>query len=221
MLNLYFHATPNSMKVLLALEELGLPYQLHPVDIFAGDQHSAAFRAINPNGKVPALQDGDVTVFDSHAILLHLAERHPLLPAEPQARAAALSWAMLVATGLSPYSGQAIHFRHYAPSTPYAEARYVAEIRRTYQVIDDRLAQTLWLAGEDYSLADMALWGWAASAGYALENGLDDFPHVAAFMARMDTRPAVQRALAVKAAHSFKAEMDAEARRHLFPALTA
>lgn len=219
-MNLYFHATPNSMKVAVLLHELALPFEVTPIDIFKGEQHSPKFREINPNGKVPALVDDSVTVFDSHAILLYLAEKHGrFTPADLSQKAIMLSWLQLVATGLSPYSGQAIHFLHYAPEDlPYAKNRYVKEIVRTYQVLETRLVTSEWLAGDVYTIADMALWGWAASAGYIFgDKGLDDFPAVKRFMTAMSKRPAVQRALALKAAHTFKAVLDNETRKALFP----
>lgn len=220
MLDFYFHATPNSMKAALLLYELDLAFRVHPVDIFKGEQHAPEFLKINPNAKVPALGDGGVTVFDSHAILLYLAEKHGrFIPENPVEKAAMLSWLQLVATGLSPFSGQAIHFLHYAPEDlPYAKNRYVKELERHYRVLDARLSETPWLAGPEYSVADMALWGWAASAGYVFgEKGLADYPHVAAFMEKMAARPAVQRALALKQEHTFKHTLDEETRKALFP----
>lgn len=125
---------------------------------------------------------------------------------------------MLVAAGLSPFSGQAAHFRHYAPEpVPYATNRHVREVERHYAVLDGRLAASPWLAGEDYTIADMALFGWAKSAGLALPDGLAAFPHVAALVERMKARPAVQRALALRKAHAFKHDLDAGARRAMFP----
>lgn len=221
MLDLYFHATPNSMKALVLLNELDLPYSVKPVDIFKGEQHAEAFLAVNPNGKVPALVDEGVAVFDSHAILLHLAHKHGrFLPEDPAGRAGALSWLQMVGTGLSPFSGQAVHFLHYAPEpVPYATTRYTREVERHYRVLDRHLSQAPWLAGDDYSIADMALWGWAASAGYILgERGLGDYPGVVRFMAAMAERPAVRRALDEKARHSFKAELDEASRTALFAA---
>ena len=220
MIDFYFHATPNSMKVAVLLHELGLPFTVKPVDIFKGEQHAASFKAINPNAKVPALVDGTTIVFDSHAILLHLAEEHDaFLPKSAAERAATLSWLQMVATGLSPFSGQAIHFIHYAPQRlPYAVNRYTREVERHYVVLNDRLGEARYLAGEQYTIADMALWGWAASASYVFgSTGLSPYAHVERFMSEMAARPAVQQALAMKAAHSFKVELDQDARRAMFP----
>lgn len=218
-MNFYFHATPNSMKVAVLLHELNLPFNVIPIDISKGEQHSPEFRAVNPNGKVPALVNDGVTIFDSHAILVYLAEKHGrFFPVDPVKRAAMLSWLQLVATGLSPFSGQAIHFLHYAPEDlPYAKTRYVNEVHRTYSVLEERLAETEWLAGDEYTIADIALWGWAASAGYIFgEKGLTQFPSVLRFMDKMAERPAVQQATALKASHVFKTEVDEETRTALF-----
>lgn len=220
MVDLYFHATPNSMKVLLLLEELNEAYTIKSIDIFKGQQHSEAFRALNPNAKVPALVDGAVTVFDSHAILIHLAEKHRLfVPTTPVERAVALSWLELVATGLSPFSGQAIHFLHYAPEKiPYAINRYVKEVERHYRVFDERLGKSRYLAGDQYSIADMAMWGWASSAGYIFgEKGLSGYPNVARLMSELNDRPAAVRALQVKAANSHDTTLDHVAADALFP----
>jgi GST-like protein len=220
MIRFYFHPSPNPMKVALLLEELALPFELVAVDIFKGEQHSAAFRNINPNGKVPAIVDDGVRVFDSHAILLHLAEKHDrFLPHAAKERAEALSFLQFIATGLSPFSGQAVHFLHYAPeSLPYAKNRYLKEVERHYRVLDARLAQSKFLAGDEYSIADMALWGWARSAGYIFgEKGLIDYPNVRRLVEQIEARPAAARAAALKDGLQLKSEFDAETRRALFP----
>lgn len=220
MMEFYFHATPNSMKVAVLLQELELPFTVKPIDIFQGEQHSSAFKAINPNAKVPAIVDGKTVMFDSHAILLYLAGRHgAFLPDDRAEYATMLSWLMLVATGLSPFSGQAIHFMHYAPEQiPYAINRYTREVARHYAVLDERLAHVRYLAGGRYTIADMALWGWAASAGYVFgADGLTAYPNVERFMTEMAARPAVQRALEMKSAHVFKGELDDQARKAMFP----
>ncbi|WP_343612703.1 glutathione S-transferase N-terminal domain-containing protein [Novosphingobium sp.] len=220
MLKFYFHPSPNPMKSALLLEELGLPYELIAVDTFKGEQHSEAFRAINPNAKVPALVDGDATVFDSQAILLYLAEKTGrFLPSDPAARAQALSWLMFVGTGLSPFSGQAVHFLHHAPEAiPYARNRYLKEVERHYRVLDERLAGHRYLAGDEYSIADIALWGWANIAGYILgEDPLAAYPHVKRLHEEISARPAAERARALKETLTLKADFDEETRRALFP----
>ncbi len=219
MLDFYFHATPNSMKVAVLLHELEIPFAVKPVDIFKGEQHLPNFRAINPNGKVPAIVDDGTVVFDSHAILLYLAEKHGAFLPRDEEYPVILSWLQLVATGLSPFSGQAIHFMHYAPEQlPYAINRYTREVARHYEVLDERLGRARYLAGNTYSIADMALWGWAASAGYVFgQTGLSAYPSVQRCMTEMAARPAVQRALELKATHVFKSELDAGSRKAMFP----
>ena len=220
MIQFYFHPSPNPMKVALMLEELELPFELLPVDIFKGEQHSARFRKINPNGKVPALVDEGLCVFDSHAILLYLAEKYGrFMPRTARQRSAALSWLEFVATGLSPFSGQAVHFLHYAPEPlPYARNRYLKEVERHYRVLDERLAESKYLAGDEYSIADMALWGWARSASYIFgDQGLSAYPNVKRLIEQIDVRSAAVKAVKLKDRLTLKAEFDAETRRALFP----
>ncbi|WP_321935862.1 glutathione S-transferase family protein [Paraburkholderia sp. J8-2] len=220
MIKFYFHPSPNPMKAALLLEELELPFELIAVDTFKGEQHLPAFRNVNPNGKVPAITDEDATVFDSHAILLHLATKHgKFVPADAAGRAEMLSWLMFVATGLSPFSGQAVHFQHHTPEPlPYARNRYLKEVERHYRVLDERLARTRYLAGEHYSIADMALWGWALFAGYILgEKGLSDYANVKRLVDEIGNRPAAARALALKERLTLKTDFDEETRRALFP----
>ena len=220
MIKFYYHATPNSTKVALLLEELQLPYEVISVDIFKGEQHKPEFLKINPNAKVPALVDGDVTIFDSHAILLFLADKaKKFIPTGAKEKAAMLSWLEFVATGLSPFSGQAVHFLHYAPEAlPYAKNRYVREVERHYKVLDEHLAKSKYLAGDEYTIADMALWGWANSAGYIMGNkGLTDYPFLKSFVESIAVRPATMRALQLREKHQFKAELDDQARRAMFP----
>src|SRR3984893_16512825 len=150
MIKFYFHPSPTPAKVALFLEESGLPYELVPVDTRKGEQHAPAFMAINPNAKTPALVDGDAVVFDSNAILLYLAEKTgQFLPANtPEARAQMHSWLMFVATGIGPYSGQAVHFNHFAPEPKaYAVNRYNFEAWRHWSIIDARLAQQRYMLG--------------------------------------------------------------------------
>ena len=220
MLQFYFHPSPNPIKVALLLEELETPFELSAVDTFKGEQHAPAYRKINPNGKVPAIVDDGVTVFDSHAILLHLSAKHgKFVPSAASERAAMLSWLQFVATGLSPFSGQAVHFLHHAPEPlPYARNRYLKEVESHYRVLDERLATSKYLAGDTYSIADIALWGWANFAGYIFgEKGLTDYPHVKRLVDEISARPAAVRALALKDRLTFKAEFDEETRRALFP----
>ncbi|KAA1011437.1 glutathione S-transferase family protein [Paraburkholderia panacisoli] len=220
MLQFYFHPTPNPTKVALLLEELETPFELFPVDTFKGEQHMPEYLRINPNGKVPAIVDDGIAVFDSHAILLHLGAKHgKFVPSAPAQHAAMLSWLLFVATGLSPFMGQAVHFQHHAPEPiPYARNRYLKEVERHYRILDSRLAGSKYLAGDTYSIADMALWGWANFAGYIFgEKGLTDYPHVKRLVDEISARPAAARALALKDKLTFKAEFDEETRRALFP----
>lgn len=219
MLKFYFHPSPNPMKVALLLEELQTPFELIAVDTFKGEQHTPAFRRINPNGKVPAVaQNGHVT-FDSHAILLQLAEQHGRFLAPAEAKGEMLSWLFFIATGLSPFSGQAVHFLHHAPEAlPYARNRYLKEVERHYAVLNERLASSRYLAGDTYTIADMALWGWANFASYILgDKGLSDYPHVQRLVAEIAERPAAQRAGKLKERLTLKADFDEETRRALFP----
>ena len=221
MITFYYHPTPNPAKIALFLEEAGLDYTLVPVDTRKGEQHTPAYRAINPNGKVPAIVDGDVTVFDSNAILLYLAEKTgQFLPEDtPQARAAMLSWLMFVASGVGPYAGQCVHFKHFAPEPKdYAVNRYDFEAWRHWTIIDERLAQSPWMLGDRYTLVDMAVWGWARMVPFMLgDDAWEKLPHLKRLMDTINARPAAQRAEARKAQHSFKAEFDDEARKALFP----
>ncbi|WP_109479836.1 glutathione S-transferase N-terminal domain-containing protein [Paraburkholderia sp. C35] len=216
----YFHPSPNPLKAALLIEELGLPYELIAVDTFKGEQHKPEFLAINPNAKVPAIVDEGVTVFDSQAILLHLAGKHERFVARSAAsHGAMLSWLMFIGTGLSPFSGQAVHFLHHAPEAiAYARNRYLKEVERHYRVLDERLAVSKYLAGDEYTIADMALWGWANFAGYILgEKGLGDYPHVKRLVEEISARPAAMRAQALKEKLVLKADFDEETRRALFP----
>ncbi len=164
MIKFYYNAAPNPMKVALMLEETGLPYEAVPIDGRKGEQHKPEYLAINPNGKVPAIVDGDTTVFDSNAILLYLGEKSgKFMPAKtPKAHGELYSWLMFVASGVGPFSGQAVHFRHYAPEkNHYAINRYMFEAQRHYSILNDRLGKHKYLVGDAYSIVDMATWGWA------------------------------------------------------------
>lgn len=221
MLKLYYHPSPNPAKVALFLEEAGLAYELVPVDTRKGEQHAPAYRAINPNGKTPALVDGDMAIFDSNAILLYLAETTGrFLPANtPAARGPMYSWLMFVATGIGPYCGQAVHFKHYAPEPKtYAVNRYDFEARRHWDIVDARLAQHRYMLGDTYTLVDMAVWGWARVVPFVLgPEAWQQLPNVKRLFDEINAHPAAQRVEALKARYTFKTEMDDDARKALFP----
>ena len=199
MLQLYTWTTPNGVKPLIMLEELGVPYDTRWIDLGQGAQHTEQFRRVNPNGKIPALVDGDTTVFESGAVLIHLAEKAGrFLPKNGAARAQALSWLFFQVGGVGPMFGQLGHFLRADEKVPYAMQRYRAETERLYGVLDGRLSEVEYLAGE-YGIADMATIGWAA-AHDLLGVTLDRFPHVASWLERVGARPAVQRARAMKPA---------------------
>jgi GSH-dependent disulfide-bond oxidoreductase len=219
MLKFYYSLAPNPMKVALLLEELGLPYEPVPVDTRKGEQHGAAFMALNPNAKVPVIVDGPTTVFDSNAILLYLAEKAGRLAGTPQDRGAMLSWLMFVASGIGPFTGQCVHFKHYAPEpNPYALNRYDFEAWRHWKILDARLADRPWMVGDEYTLVDIAVWGWARVVPFALgAEAWETLPHVKRLLDTVNERPAAQRAAALKDRHAFKTELDDEARRAMFP----
>lgn len=218
MLKVYFHTGPNPMKIALFLEETGLPHEVVPVDTRKGEQHQPAYLAVNPNAKTPAIDDDGVKVFDSNAILIYLAEKTGQFLPPVSHRGEFLSWMMFVATGVGPYSGQAVHFRHMAPKSDYAINRYTKEIQRHYRILDERLAAHEYLVADTYTVADMSLWGWANAVPFMLgETAWEQFPHVKAWHDRVSARPAAQRTAAWRTRFAFKQEMDDEARRHLFP----
>ena len=221
MLKFYYNAAPNPMKVALFLEEAGLAYEPVPLDTRLGDQHRPEYLAINPNAKAPAIVDDGVAVFDSNAILLYLAEKTgKFLPEDtPETRARLLSWLMFVATGVGPYSGQAVHFKHHAPEElPYAVNRYDFEAERHYGILDRHLGENSYMLGETYTIVDMALWGWARMVPFVLgEGAFPKMPNLKRLVDEISARPAAERANALRDRHAFKAEMDDEARRHMFP----
>jgi GST-like protein len=220
MLKFYFNGAPNPNKVALFLEETGLPCELIPVDTRKGDQFKPEFLKVNPNGKVPAIDDDGVFVFDSNAILLYLAEKTGkfLPPNTPQNRAATLSWLMFIATGLGPYSGQAVHFKTAAPKDlEYALNRYLYEAHRHYRILDDHLAKGKYMVGDTYTVVDMAFWGWARLGPFVLgEEGFGKYKNVKRLVDEVTARPAAARAIALKDKFTFKAEMDDEARHIMF-----
>lgn len=223
MIRFFYNLSPNPMKVALALEEMGLAYEPVPIDARRGDQFLPEFLAVNPNGKVPAIEDEGMVVFDSNAILLYLGEKSGQFLGAPAQRGEMLSWLMFVATGLSPFSGQAVHFRHFAPEPKdYAHRRYQFEAERHYGVLDGRLASRRFLLGEEYSIVDMAAWGWVRMANFVMGDGaLEKFPNVKRWFAEVSARPAAQRAEGLKGRHSFKTEWDEEAKRTMFRHLAA
>lgn len=223
MIEFYYNLAPNPTKVALCLEEMGLAYEPVPIDTRKGEQHQPAFLAINPNAKLPAIVDGDATVFDSNAILLYLAEKTgQFLPGNtPAERGALLSWMMFVASGIGPYSGQAVHFKNVAPEPKeYAVNRYVFEAQRHWGILDDRLSRNRFMLGDTYTIVDMAVWGWSRLLGVVVgPDGVTMFPNVQRHLAEIGARPAAARALALKDRHAFKADMDDAARIAMFPHL--
>lgn len=227
MIHFYYHPTPNPAKVALFLEETGLPYQLVPLDTGKGEQHTAQFRAINPNGKVPAIVDSEgpggreARVFDSTAILLYLGEKTGQLMGTPTDKPELLSWLMFIATGIGPFSGQAVHFQYAAPeSIPYAINRYRREAERHYQVLDEHLAGRDYIVGDSYTLADISAWGWIDRASRVLKGESDPlaaYPNIQRWFQAIDARPAAARAREVGKDHAFKKDLDEQMRRALFP----
>jgi GST-like protein len=224
MLKFYYSGAPNPTKIALFLEEAGLPYEAIPVDTRKGDQHKPEFLKINPNAKVPVIVDGDALVFDSSAILLYLGEKTgKFMPANtPKLRGELLSWMMFISSGVGPYSGQAVHFRNYAPEKiPYAINRYIFEAQRHFGIVNDRLGKQKYMVGDSYSIVDMNLWGWARLINFVLGDGaLDKLPNVKRLVDEITARPAAAKAIALKDKHTFKTEMDDEARKNMFPHLS-
>ncbi|CAN7754702.1 glutathione S-transferase family protein [Rhizobium sp. LjRoot258] len=227
MIRFYFHPTPNPAKIALFLEESRLPYEVVPVDTSKGEQHLTAFRAINPNGKVPAIVDtegpgGDeARVFDSTAILIYLAEKTGRFLGKSKDRPELLSWLLFIASGLGPFSGQAVHFQFAAPEgLDYAVNRYRREAERHYQVLNEHLEDRSFIVGETYTIADISAWGWldrASRVRKGAEDPLAPFPNLRRLFETVDARPAAARARAVGKDHSFKQISDEETKRALFP----
>ena len=220
MLKFYFNGSPNPSKVALFLEEAGLPYEPIPVDVRRGEQFKPELVALNPNAKVPVLVDGEVQVFDSNAILLYLAEKTGkfLPPADAVHRGQLLSWLMFIASGIGPYSGQAVHFRNFAPKgNDYSHERYQFEARRHFGILNDRLNTRTWLVGDTYGIVDMAAWGWARVIPFAMgDDAWGPWPHLKRWFDAISARPAALRAAQLKDRFAFKTEMDEDARRNMF-----
>ncbi|WP_304164514.1 glutathione S-transferase family protein [Phenylobacterium aquaticum] len=200
MIDLYTASTPNGRKVSIALEELGLAYETHPLALRQQEQKQPWFLAISPNGRIPAIVDraaDDFAIFESGAILIYLAEQAGcLLPAAPKARSQTLQWLMWQMGGLGPMQGQANVFLRYFPETiPSVISRYQAETRRLYGVLDLQLGREAFVAG-DYSIADIACYPWVAQHEWT-EITLADYPNLERWFAELSARPAVQRGMLV------------------------
>jgi GSH-dependent disulfide-bond oxidoreductase len=223
MIDLHYAPTPNGWKISIMLEELGLPYNLIPVNIRAGDQFKPEFLAISPNNRIPAIVDrapadggGPFSVFETGAILIYLADKTGrFLPAETRVRSVVLQWLMWQMSGLGPMLGQHGHFALYAQDKiPYAIQRYRDEAERLYRVLDTQLGKTGgYVAGDDYSIADIACFPWTMThkaQGFTL----DDYPNIKRWYALVRARPKVQAGLAI--GKFVKEPFDEEARRNMF-----
>jgi GSH-dependent disulfide-bond oxidoreductase len=220
MLKFYFNGSPNPTKVALFLEEAALPYEAMPIDTRKGDQFKPEFLAINPNGKVPVIDDAGTIVFDSNAILLYLAEKTgKFLPANTaKDRGPLLSWLMFVATGVGPFAGQAVHFKHFAPEkVPYAQTRYQYEAMRHFAILDAHLAKHKYMVGDTYTIVDMDVWGWSRMLPFILgDDAWAKLPNLKRLHDEITARPAAAKAVALKDKFPFKAEMDDAARKVMF-----
>ena len=227
-IDLYYWPTPNGWKVSIALEEMGLPYEVHPVDIGAGEQFAPDFLAISPNGRMPAVVDRDgpdgapVSVFESGAILTYLARKTGQFGGTTEReRIAVEEWLFWQVGGVGPMAGQAHHFLKYAPAMdppqdlPYAKDRYRREVARLYKVLDDRLSSHAFVAGDFYSIADMALWGWV-SGWEGQQQTLDDKPNLARWLDTLAARPAVQAGRALLSDKRANIQDDRRAQEVLF-----
>ena len=220
MIDVYSWATPNGHKIHIMLEELGLEYKAIPIDIGAGDQFTPEFLAISPNNKIPAIIDSDgpdgkpLALFESGAILFYLAEKTgKFLPLDPVGRYTTMQWLMFQMGGVGPMLGQAHHFRIYAPEKiEYAVNRYSNEAKRLYGVMDKQLGVTRYLAGNDYSIADIATFPWTRSwKNQGIE--LDEFPNVKRWFDEISARPAVIRGVEVLA--SARRDLTGDAQREV------
>ncbi|HAE51483.1 MAG: glutathione S-transferase [Tistrella sp.] len=203
-IDLFYWPTPNGWKISIALEELGLPYTVRPVNIGVGDQFQPDFLKFSPNNKMPAIIDPEgpegrpISIFESGAILIYLAEKTGrLMPADPRGRYAVLEWLMFQMGGVGPMLGQAHHFRQYAPEKiQYAIDRYTNEAGRLYNVLDKRLSETEWVAGDEYSIADIAIFPWIVPHERQGQS-FDERPHLKRWYETMKARPAVSKGLDV------------------------
>jgi GSH-dependent disulfide-bond oxidoreductase len=205
MIDLYAMGSPNVVKIYIALEEMGLPYTVHPVDVFAEGQFSGDFLKLNPNAKVPVIVDSEgpggkpYTVFESGAILQYLADKTgKLLAKDGAARYDALQWMMVQMTTIGPMWGQYVHFWRFAPQgNDYSLDRYRTQVRKTLDVVEQRLGAGPYLGGSDYSIADIATFPWLRATGMFLGQGVEaEYPRIMAWVAGIAARPAVVKALA-------------------------
>jgi GST-like protein len=202
MIELYSWTTPNGHKIHIMLEETGLPYRVHKINLGAKEQTRPEYLKINPNGKIPAIVDTDgpdgkpLAIFESAAILVHLAQKSgKLLPTEPRLRYATLEWLMFQIANIGPMYGQAFHFRSVAPErVPYAIDRYTNEVGRLLGVIDKRLWEHAYLAGAEYTIADIATWPWVRNS-HSFGFNMDNYPNVQRWVGAIAERPAVRRGL--------------------------
>lgn len=203
MIDLYTWGTPNGRKVSVMLEELGLPYKTHAINIGKDDQFKPEFVAITPNSKIPAIVDpdgpgGKLPLFESGAILIYLAEKHGrFLPKDARARAITMQWLMFQMGGVGPMFGQTHHFLRNAPEdVPYGKKRYHAETKRLYGVMNKRLGEAKYLAGDEYTIADIATFPWVARHEWH-QVDLNEFPNVKRWFDEISARPAVKKGMAV------------------------
>jgi GST-like protein len=205
MITLYGMASPNVVKIYIALEELALPYTVHPVDVFSGKQFDDAFLKLNPNAKVPVIVDPDgpggkpYTVFESGAILLYLAEKTgKLLPKDAREKFDAIQWLMTQMSTVGPMFGQFVHYLRFAPAgNEYSKSRYLTQAARVCTVIDQRLAEAAYLAGSEYSVADIATFPWLRNIPALMgAEAAAKFPNITRWVKAIDERPAVKKALA-------------------------
>ena len=205
MIELFGMGSPNVVKIYIALEELGLPYRVHPVDVFSGKQFDAEFLRLNPNAKVPVIIDSEgpggtsYTCFESGAILLYLADKTgKLLPSAPAAKFDAIQWLMTQMSTVGPMFGQMVHFIRFAPAgNDYSKSRYQTQVTRVSEVIDQRLAGNDYLAGSEYSIADIATYPWLRNIPALMgADAAAKVPNVTRWVKAIDERPAVRKALA-------------------------
>lgn len=224
-IDLYFWPTPNGKKITIFLEEADLPYELVPIDITSGDQFNEQFLRISPNNKMPAIVDPEgpdgqpISIFESGAILIYLAEKTgKFYPETLRERYEVLQWLMFQMGSVGPMLGQAHHFRQYAPEEiPYAIDRYTTEAFRLYGVMDERLSEVEFFAGDEYTIVDMAIYPWVVPHENQGQN-MDDFPNLKRWFETVGARPAVRRAMAVgeELRRQLNRDMDAETRETLF-----